>query len=133
MIVVTTIEPSIMGGMFDEDGNAQSYARKLYEKYKDSNPAVNNNEFFPVYFDGELEELMEFDIVKHVAGEIPEIKDGDKIPMTAITLKGKEIDAVMSVFCEKSFMCIGMRKALRALIHTKEEKFSNRSLVEGLK
>jgi len=114
MIIVTTMEPSFMGGMFDEDGNAQSYALKLHKKYKDSNPAINNNEFFSVYFDGELEELMGFDIVRHVAGEIPEIKDGDKIPMTAITLKGKEINAVMSVFCE--------REALRALIHTKKEE-----------
>ena len=118
MIIVTTSEPSFMGGMFDDEettNETHNFALELHEKYKDSNPAVNNNkDLRSVYFDGELEDLMGFDIVTHVAGEIPEIKDGDKIPMTAITLKGKEINAVMSVFCE--------REALRALIHTKKEE-----------
>ena len=83
MIIVTTSEPSFMGGMFDDEETKQethSVALKLHNKYKDSNPAVNENEnIWGIYFDGELEDIMGFDIVTLVAGTVPKLKIGDKI------------------------------------------------------
>ena len=88
-------EPSFMGGLFDtkeEYNKRTTQAQKLAK-----NPINENEDFFEIYFDGKLEEMIGFDIVCFVDGVMPKIKAGDKIECIAITPDDKKHDAIIHV------------------------------------
>ena len=76
-------EPSFMGGMFDDP--TEYYHRTRQAQRLTGNPINNNDDHFAIYFHGELEDMMGFDIVSFVDGIMPKIKYGDRIKCIAIT------------------------------------------------
>jgi len=119
---LTTTQPMFFGGAFasdEEQQEAEMFVESIYIKNKqDGNEAVNPNEFFSCYFDGELEHMMGFDIVKQVGGELPQINDGDIIPVDAVVYgKDEIVDAVMLVGIYKYMT----PKRLYALVMTIED------------
>tara|TARA_R100000808_G_scaffold23964_1_gene54051 strand:- start:1643 stop:2092 length:450 start_codon:yes stop_codon:yes gene_type:complete len=88
-------EPSFMFGLFDseeERSDNTAQAQRLA-----GNPINKNKQGFEVYFDGEIEEMIGFDVVCHIDGVVPKLKYGDKIECIAITPDDKEHDAIMYV------------------------------------
>ncbi|MAH43956.1 hypothetical protein CL614_09635 [archaeon] len=92
-IMVTTTEPHSMFGSNSNLDTIKSISKKLCE----NNVPINKNKYFSCYFHGELEDIMGFDIVNHIGGELPIIKYGDMIAIKSVTMKGKIIDSMMVV------------------------------------
>jgi hypothetical protein len=97
-----------MGGAFDteEEHNKRTTQAQRLGK----NPINENEDFFCIYFDGRLEEMIGFDIVCFIDGTMPKIKYGDIIDCTVITPDDKEHDAIIIVCKSK------MRKELFCLV-----------------
>ena len=88
-------EPSFMFGLFDdEEQRAEDVAQAIRLA---GNPINKNKKVFEVYFDGEIEEMIGFDVVCPIDGVVPKLKYGDKIECIAITPDDKEHDAIMYV------------------------------------
>ena len=98
-IILTTTEPSAFGGAFDDEETRKECASStkiIFNKYNDGNLPSNTNRM-SVYYQGELEDLMGYDIPCLINGAMPELQYGDIIPVKAITLDDKSYDAVMLV------------------------------------
>ena len=98
-IILTTTEPSAFGGAFDDEETRKECASRtkiIFNKYNDGNLPSNTNRM-SVYYQGELEDVMGYDIPCLINAEIPELQYGDIIPVKAITLDDKSYDAVMLV------------------------------------
>ena len=88
-------EPSFMGGSFDDE---ETYKERTTQAQRLSgNPVNKNKEFFSIYFHGELENMMGFDIVSFIDGTFPVIKDGDRVKCIAITPDDEKHDAITYV------------------------------------
>ena len=110
-------EPSFMGGAFDSE---EEYLSRTTQAQRLAGKPVNNNEdHFPIYFDGELEMMIGFDIVSFVDGIMPEVKYGDRIECFAIAPDDKKYDAVVHVGRYKS------NKKLYCLIRLKSDYLLN--------
>lgn len=98
-IILTTTEPSAFGGAFDDEETRKECASRtkiIFNKYNDGNLPSNTNRM-SVYYQGELEDVMGYDIPCLINGAMPELQYGDIIPVKAITLDDKSYDAVMLV------------------------------------
>ena len=98
-IILTTTEPSAFGGAFDDEETRKECASRtkiIFDKYNDGNLPSNTNRM-SVYYQGELEDVMGYDIPCLINGAMPELQYGDIIPVKAITLDDKSYDAVMLV------------------------------------
>ena len=98
-IILTTTEPSAFGGAFDDKETRKECASRtkiIFNKYNDGNLPSNTNRM-SVYYQGELEDVMGYDIPCLINGAMPELQYGDIIPVKAITLDDKSYDAVMLV------------------------------------
>ena len=98
-IILTTTEPSAFGGAFDDEETRKECASRtkiISDKYNDGNLPSNTNRM-SVYYQGELEDVMGYDIPCLINGAMPELQYGDIIPVKAITLDDKSYDAVMLV------------------------------------
>ena len=98
-IILTTTEPSAFGGAFDNEETRKECASRtkiIFNKYNDGNLPSNTNRM-SVYYQGELEDVMGYDIPCLINGAMPELQYGDIIPVKAITLDDKSYDAVMLV------------------------------------
>ena len=107
-------EPSFMLGIFDteeEHSEKTSQAQRL-----GNNPINKNDEFFEIYFHGELEGMVGFDVVCFVDGTMPEINYGDAIECITITPDDKKHDAIIHVGRRKS------TKQLFCLVRTPNDK-----------
>ena len=98
-IILTTTDPSFFGGIFDDEETRKERTNRtkiISDKYNNGNLPSNTNKM-SVYYQGELEDVMGYDIPCLINGEMPELQYGDIIPVTAITLNDKSYDAVMLV------------------------------------
>ena len=98
-IILTTTEPSAFGGAFDDEETRKECASRtkiIFNKYNDGNLPSNTNRM-SVYYQGELEDVMGYDIPCLINGAMPELQYGDIIPVKAITLDDKSYDSVMLV------------------------------------
>tara|TARA_Y100000310_G_scaffold324984_1_gene387691 strand:- start:285 stop:725 length:441 start_codon:yes stop_codon:yes gene_type:complete len=99
-IILTTSEVSFMGGFFD-DNEAYEHAHKrtaiIAKKHGNGDPPCNPNHHLSIYYDGKLENEMGYDIPCLISGTVPELKDGDILPVNTVTLDDKKFDAVMLV------------------------------------
>mgnify|MGYP003151610378 CR=1 FL=1 len=88
-------EPGFMGGAFDDEDTHKErtvQARKLA-----GNPIDKSDADFSIYFHGELEYMIGFDIVSFIDGTFPKIKYGDKIKSITYTPDGKKHDTIVYV------------------------------------
>ena len=99
-IILTTSEPSFMGGVFDSKGihkETHSKTATIADKHNNGKIPCNPNRYLSIYYDGELEDAMGYDIPCLINGSVPELENGDILPVKTVTLDDKEIDAVMLV------------------------------------
>lgn len=97
-IILTTSEPSFMCGIFDnEETRKENHSRTttIYKKYNTAKTKNLNTRPMSIYFDGDLESQMGYDVPTLIEGTIPELKDGDITSVIAVTLEDKVINAVM--------------------------------------
>ena len=99
-IILTTSEASFMGGFFDDDKEYEHTHKRtaiIAEKHGNGEPPCNPNRSLSIYYDGELENEMGYDIPCLISGTVPELKNGDILPVNTVTLEDKKFDAVMLV------------------------------------
>jgi hypothetical protein len=116
-------EPSFMGGALDTE--EQHSDRTQQAQKLSGNPINKNKESFTIYFHGELESMMGFDIVSFVDGTFPKIKFGDRVKCIAITPDGKKHKAVTYVGHYKTdkhrLYCLVLLKSEKLTDQTKHE------------
>jgi hypothetical protein len=98
-IIFTTTEPSFMAGVFNTEADNASARKRtdiIIDKYNTAIP-VNNTKTMSCYFEGDLEAEMGYDCPVLIEGSIPKLSNGDILSVMAVTLDGKELDAVMLV------------------------------------
>jgi hypothetical protein len=113
-------EPSFMAGFFDTEEEHNKNTTQAQRLGK--NPINENEDFFEIYFDGKLEQMIGFDIVCFVDGVMPKIKTGDKIECIAITPDDKKHDAVIYVFTK------GKTKNLHCLVRLPDDNIKMEQL-----
>lgn len=86
--VFCTEEPSFMGGAFEGD-EVRSQAIRLRKSPKVAHRIDS------IYFDGTLENLLGYDIVNFIDGEIPHLLHGAVVPCSVITPSDAELDALI--------------------------------------
>tara|TARA_Y100000310_G_scaffold324799_1_gene387137 strand:+ start:266 stop:766 length:501 start_codon:yes stop_codon:yes gene_type:complete len=93
--------PGFMAGIFDtedEFNERNTQANELVDSGQATGkPIDKNTDHFSIYFHGELEYMIGFDIVSFIDGTFPEIKYGDKIKSITYTPDGEKHNTIVYV------------------------------------
>ena len=88
-------EPAFMAGAFETE--EENLSRNAQAIRLSGNPIDDNKSTKSIYFDGELEMMIGFDIVSFIGGTLPKLVYGDKIECITITPDDKKHDAIIYV------------------------------------